>query len=93
MSWLAYGRIDQHSDVRPIPNPMTNTVTDNKATSSDVLNVSTTPGIPGVMTADANATAKHIQLKVIVMTHFRTSEKFFGFSGSAGAKLTTLYVL
>ncbi|KAF4948677.1 hypothetical protein FGADI_9452 [Fusarium gaditjirri] len=36
-----------------------------KATSLDVSKRSTTPAIPSVMTAEANATTKHTQLKVI----------------------------
>lgn len=76
-----------------MPNPMTNTVILNKATSSEVSNRSATAPIPGVMTAEEKATAKQTQPRVMVMSHLRAFEKFLGSPGSSGPKVTSLYCL
>lgn len=74
-----------------MPKPTTNTVTLTSATSSLTPNVSTTPGISAVMTLLANATTKHVRETTMVQYHLYALLQFFGFSGSPGRKVTSLY--
>ena len=77
-------------DVRPTPNPITNKLIDNSAISSVVLNSSATPAIPGVITAEANATAKHTKLTVMVTSLFRHRGQLCGCAGSVEEKVMSL---
>jgi hypothetical protein len=73
-----------------MPKPMTKRVMERRAISNEVSNSSATPSMPGVTTADANATAKQTKLTVMVMVHFRHCGQFCGFAGSPSENSTSL---
>lgn len=61
--------------------------------SVETPNSSTTPAMPGMITAEENATEKHTRLRVMVISHLRAFDQFFGFALSLGGKTTILHFL
>src|SRR5690554_5129074 len=76
----------------PRPKPITNMVTDRRATVRVHPNSSTTPSMAGVMTDEQRATERHVMAITMVHHHLYAFDQFFGLPGSLVVNVTRLYL-